>query len=139
MERQEQKFSLFNQLKAPFAGAFSGCVTRCLTQPLDCSKVRLQLQVESSKGRKYKGTMQTLFIIFREEGVYGLWKGHIPAQLLSVFYGIGQFAAYDQLNRYGKHLKIMDEHSNMRHFICGGIAGAIGNLISSPFDVLRTR
>jgi solute carrier family 25 thiamine pyrophosphate transporter 19 len=48
---------------------------------------------------KYTGTVQTLLLIFRDEGVYGLWKGHIPAQLLSVFYGIGQFAAYDQLNR----------------------------------------
>lgn len=27
----------------------------------------------------------------------------------------------------------------MRHFICGGIAGAVGNTVSTPFDVVRTR
>lgn len=68
-------------------------------------------------------------------------KGHIPAQLLSVFYGLGQFAAYDQLNRAGRHIKVfgINEHSDIRHFVCGGIAGAIGNTVSTPFDVVRTR
>jgi solute carrier family 25 (mitochondrial thiamine pyrophosphate transporter), member 19 len=142
MERQEQSCSIMGQLKAPAAGAFSGCVTRALTQPLDCSKVRLQLQVEpiaAMAGARYTGTWQTLFLIFRDEGLYGLWKGHIPAQLLSVFYGVGQFAAYDQLNRAGRHIQLFQEHSDSRHFICGGIAGAIGNTVSTPFDVIRTR
>jgi solute carrier family 25 (mitochondrial thiamine pyrophosphate transporter), member 19 len=109
---------------------------------LDCSKVRLQLQVEPVAnviGARYTGTVQTLFAIFRDEGVHGLWKGHIPAQLLSVFYGLGQFAAYDQLNRAGRHIQLLNEHSDTRHFICGGIAGAVGNTVSTPFDVVRTR
>ena len=141
MERQEQAMTWFGSIRAPMAGAFSGCVTRALTQPLDCSKVRLQLQVEpvaASSGR-YSGMMQTLFAIFRDEGVHGLWKGHIPAQLLSVFYGLGQFAAYDQLNRAGRHISMLNEHSDTRHFICGGIAGAVGITVSTPFDVVRTR
>lgn len=77
MERQEQKFSLFNELKAPMAGAFSGCITRAITQPLDCSKVRMQIQVESMKSAKakYTSTIQTLILIFRDEGIFGLWKG----------------------------------------------------------------
>lgn len=58
---------------------------------------------------------------------------------LSVFYGIGQFAAYDQLNRYGRHIPLLSDHSDTRHFLCGGIAGAIGNTVSTPFDVVRTR
>lgn len=142
MERQEQKVTWFNNMKAPMAGAFSGCVTRAITQPLDCSKVRLQLQVEpvaKEAGARYSGMMQTLSSIFKDEGIYGLWKGHIPAQLLSVFYGLGQFAAYDQLNRAGRHIQVFHEHPNMRHFLCGGIAGAIGNTVSTPFDVVRTR
>jgi hypothetical protein len=78
MERQEQqKVTFLNNVKAPVAGAFSGCITRALTQPLDCSKVRLQLQVEpvaNIAGARYSGTLQTLFAIFRDEGLHGLWK-----------------------------------------------------------------
>lgn len=142
MERQEQTLTWFNTIKAPMAGAFSGCVTRAITQPLDTSKIRLQLQVEpvaSVAGARYTGTLQTIFSIFRDEGVPGLWKGHIPAQWLSVFYGLGQFAAYDQLNRAGRHIKVLNDHSDTRHFLCGGIAGAVGNTVSTPFDVIRTR
>ena len=75
MERQEQNLTWYNTMKAPVAGAFSGCVTRALTQPLDCSKVRLQLQVEpvaAVTGARYSGTIQTLFAIFRDEGLHGL-------------------------------------------------------------------
>lgn len=143
MERQDpQHANWVNNVKAPMAGAFSGCITRALTQPLDCSKVRLQLQVEpvaNVGGARYSGTCHTLYAIFHDEGLRGLWKGHIPAQLLSVFYGLGQFAAYDQLNRAGRHVPMLKEHSNTRHFLCGGIAGAIGNTVSTPFDVVRTR
>lgn len=78
MERhgQEQKLNWFNNMKAPIAGAFSGCLTRAVTQPLDCSKVRLQLQVEpvsKAMGARYTGTFQTLFAIFHDEGCAGLW------------------------------------------------------------------
>lgn len=90
-------------------------------------------------GARYTGTIQTLYSIFRHEGICGLWKGHIPAQMLSVFYGLGQFAAYDQLNRAGRHIPLLNDHSDTRHFLCGGIAGAIGNTVSTPFDVVRTR
>lgn len=33
---------------------------------------------------------QALWLLLREEGVFVLWKGHVPAQLLSVFYGMTQ-------------------------------------------------
>lgn len=37
---------LFKQLKAPLAGATAGFCTRAITQPLDCVKIRHQLQIE---------------------------------------------------------------------------------------------
>lgn len=96
MERQEQKLSWFNNMKAPIAGAFSGCITRALTQPLDCSKVRLQLQVEpvsNVTGARYTGTWQTLFAIFRDEGYHGLWweiQGQGNAQQSELVFFLGK-------------------------------------------------
>lgn len=117
-------------------------MTRALTQPLDCIKVRHQLQLEPIKknsGAKYTSTTQTLILIFKEEGIRGLWKGHVPAQILSIIYGFGQFAAYDQFNRNLKFFKFFDEHSDIRHTVCGGLGGASGMILSTPFDVIRTR
>lgn len=135
-------FTWFNQIKAPIAGGISGFFTRALTQPLDCIKVRHQLQLEPIKkdvGAKYTSTMQTLVMMFKEEGIRGLWKGHVPGQILSITYGFGQFAAYDNFNRHSKKIKFFDEHSDIRHIVGGGVAGAFGMSIATPFDIVRTR
>jgi Mitochondrial carrier protein len=89
MERKNHKEgdgvkTWFSQLKAPMAGGISGFCTRALTQPLDCIKVRHQLQLEPIKQgstAKYTSTLQTLVLMFKEEGVRGLWKGHVPGIL----------------------------------------------------------
>lgn len=139
---ENQKSSLFKNVKAPLAGGFSGFLTRALTQPLDCIKVRHQLQVEPIKkntGAKYTSTIQTLLLMFKEEGIRGLWKGHVPGQILSITYGFGQFLAYDQFNRQSRNVKFFNEHSDIRHMVAGGCAGAFGMSIATPFDVVRTR
>jgi solute carrier family 25 (mitochondrial thiamine pyrophosphate transporter), member 19 len=59
--------------------------------------------------------------------------------LLSITYGFGQFAAYDQCNRQSRKIKFFQEHSDIRHILSGGIAGAFGMSIATPFDVVRTR
>lgn len=141
-KNDEKGGSWFRHMKAPLAGGMSGFLTRALTQPLDCIKVRHQLQIEpinKSAGAKYTSTFQTLALMFKEEGIRGLWKGHIPGQILSITYGFGQFLAYDHFNRHSRTIKFFDEHSDVRHIVSGGIAGAFGMSIATPFDVIRTR
>lgn len=138
----EAKDTWFKHVKAPMAGGISGFLTRAITQPLDCIKVRHQLQVEPIEkhvGAKYTSTYQTLLLMFKEEGIRGLWKGHVPGQILSVTYGFGQFLAYDGFNRQSRAIKFFNDHSDIRHIVAGGFAGAFGMSIATPFDVVRTR
>ncbi|KAG8222895.1 hypothetical protein J437_LFUL003540 [Ladona fulva] len=128
------------------AGAVSGVFTRAVCQPLDVIKIRFQLQWEPLSRNApnrglYTGVVQATGKILKDEGVKALWKGHVPAQYLSVVYGSTQL-----LTRMWHDFVVpvipvtwANEYSPVTHFTCGSMAGAVATLTSFPFDVIRTR
>lgn len=125
-----------------FAGAASGFITRALSQPLDVLKIRFQLQVEpitNLKTSKYQSIFQATSLIYKEEGVRALWKGHVPAQLLSVTYGLVQFWSFETFLNQSKSLNLDLRFKPLVTFTCGALAGCSATFVSFPFDVVRTR
>ncbi|XP_063281548.1 mitochondrial thiamine pyrophosphate carrier [Pelobates fuscus] len=125
------------------AGSLSGLVTRALISPLDVVKIRFQLQIESFSGDgvrgKYRGILQAAGVILREEGLKGFWKGHIPAQLLSVSYGAVQFVSFEMFTEFCHTSMSLDPRSPSVHFLCGGLSACSATLTVQPLDTLRTR
>uniref|UniRef100_F6XDJ9 Mitochondrial carrier protein n=1 Tax=Ciona intestinalis TaxID=7719 RepID=F6XDJ9_CIOIN len=82
-----------NILKSGIAGVFGGQITRALVCPIDVVKIRFQIlysQLQPGTVRselKYNGLIQAVKTIWKEESIYGFYKGHVPAQLLSMVYG----------------------------------------------------
>ena len=129
------------------AGGVAGLVSRFCVAPLDVVKIRLQLQPHSLSdplsyrdvtGPTYKGIIPTLRTIARQEGITGLWKGNIPAELLYVCYGGMQFAAYRGISQLQATLPYRLP-SSAESFISGAAAGAIATTATYPLDLLRTR
>lgn len=147
------------------AGALSSFTTRATCQPLDVLKIRLQLQVgrceyfiwrnqkkklkhlslaqtEAKSRAKYKNMLHATATIFKEEGVTSFWKGHMPAQYLSIAYGTAQFSSFEFLTKLSHRAGTWTTDPTFKpvtHFIVGGLAGVTGTLVSYPFDVVRTR
>ncbi|XP_012062607.1 PREDICTED: mitochondrial thiamine pyrophosphate carrier-like [Atta cephalotes] len=124
------------------AGAASGFITRLLCQPLDVIKIRFQLQVEPISTyhvSKYKSISQAVLLILREEGPTALWKGHVPAQLISITYGMGQFYCYNVFLKMLQRVPQIEEWHHTMHFVAGAGASCVGTIISFPFDTMRTR
>uniref|UniRef100_A0A2C9JYL7 Mitochondrial thiamine pyrophosphate carrier n=1 Tax=Biomphalaria glabrata TaxID=6526 RepID=A0A2C9JYL7_BIOGL len=127
------------------AGAISGAVTRAVSQPLDVIKIRFQLQVEPIKRNehsKYSSIYQAVRCIIKEEGLSALWKGHIPAQALSVFYGIAQYSCFEVMTvEIWQYLPEMmtTTYRPLTHTVCGGLSGCIASFIVFPLDIIRTR
>lgn len=114
------------------AGGGSGFITRALCQPLDVLKIRFQLQVEPISHKatsKYRSIFQAVCVIFKEEGIKAFWKGHIPAQWLSVIYGIAQFWTFEVLTKQASKLNLGSSISPVVNFTCGSVAGKIINCI----------
>ncbi|KAI8512259.1 hypothetical protein Bbelb_088980 [Branchiostoma belcheri] len=129
------------------AGGVSGFLTRAACNPLDVIKIRFQLQVEPIKkgqhGGKYQSIPQTVATLFREEGITAFWKGHVPAQLLSLIYGAVQFAVFELLTRQAWEQLPPEASSGAwkpaLHFMCGGLSAMAATCACQPVDVLRTR
>jgi|EP00037_Helgoeca_nana_P016091 solute carrier family 25 thiamine pyrophosphate transporter 19 len=126
---------------AATAGAVSGAVTRALLQPLDVLKIRMQLVV-AAPGAPTQSLISTLTEIVHVEGVRALWKGHSPAQALSVTYGGVGFAAYAHMcTAVGLDRSTEKKASTLfsQNFLVGGVAGMAATIICHPLDTLRTR
>uniref|UniRef100_A0A8C6WBW0 Solute carrier family 25 (mitochondrial thiamine pyrophosphate carrier), member 19 n=1 Tax=Nannospalax galili TaxID=1026970 RepID=A0A8C6WBW0_NANGA len=132
-----------SKLDVAVAGSVSGFVTRALISPLDVIKIRFQLQIErlcrSDPNAKYHGIIQACKQILQEEGLAAFWKGHVPAQILSVGYGAVQFLSFEELTEMLYRANLYDTHEFSAHFICGGLSAALATLAVHPVDVLRTR
>lgn len=126
------------------AGLASGIATRMIIQPLDVLKIRFQLQEEPIRGQnsgKYKGVLQSVRLITREEGVRSFWKGHVPAQGLSAMYGLVQFSSFEFLSRE-IGCRLPPNNASLRSsadFFCGGLSGCLAMTAAMPLDVIRTR
>ncbi|KAF1951932.1 mitochondrial thiamine pyrophosphate carrier 1 [Byssothecium circinans] len=138
-----------SQRQVAAAGAIAGLVSRFVIAPLDVIKIRLQLQVHSLSdplshhgvdGPIYKGTIGTLKRILREEGLTGLWKGNIPAEVLYLAYGSAQFSAYTYISHLLETVPApYSLPSTANSFISGAAAGAAATTATYPLDLLRTR
>ncbi|GAB1860815.1 Mitochondrial 2-oxodicarboxylate carrier [Camponotus japonicus] len=59
-------------------GFVSGTIASCLNIPFDVAKSRIQ---GSQNGIQYKGTLNTMYIIYKREGFIALYKGLVPKVL----------------------------------------------------------
>ncbi|KAJ3383138.1 mitochondrial thiamine pyrophosphate transporter [Entophlyctis sp. JEL0112] len=118
------------------SGAIAGVVARVVIAPIDVVKIRFQLQtIGPSKQPKYRGIIQSMALITREEGFRALWKGNWPAEYLYLSYGAVQFLVYDEI------LKLFPEHTpkDIKTILSGAMAGSAATVATYPFDLLRTR
>ncbi|KAL2817441.1 mitochondrial carrier domain-containing protein [Aspergillus cavernicola] len=130
------------------AGGIAGLISRFCIAPLDVVKIRLQLQIHSLSdpvshaninGPVYKGTFSALKTILRQEGLTGLWKGNVPAELMYVCYGAIQFSTYRSTTQL---LSQLDSHrlpQPLESFVAGALAGGVATASTYPLDLLRTR
>lgn len=138
-----------SQQQVVVAGAVAGLVSRFVIAPLDVIKIRLQLQIHSLSdplsvrnvnGPVYKGTLGTLKQILHEEGITGLWKGNIPAELMYLTYGSAQFSAYTYVSHLLETIPApYTLPGSAASFISGAAAGAAATTATYPLDLLRTR
>eukprot|EP01127_Copromyxa_protea_P004380 TRINITY_DN14243_c0_g1_i1.p1 TRINITY_DN14243_c0_g1~~TRINITY_DN14243_c0_g1_i1.p1 ORF type:complete len:296 (-),score=55.93 TRINITY_DN14243_c0_g1_i1:17-904(-) len=124
-------------------GGFSCQVAAFFTNPIDTTKIRLQLQGElssTSGAPKYKGFFHGAWVIAREEGIgfRGLQRGLGASLLREGTYSSLRMGGYDVM----KNLLQTQDPTNTpfwKKLVAGGSAGMFGAAIANPTDLVKVR
>jgi len=77
-------------------GSIAGAIASGITTPLDVAKTRIMLEKPAEgQAKQYTGTVQTLQVIFKAEGIPGLFKGLVPRVGWITAGGFIFFGAYE--------------------------------------------
>ena len=124
------------------AGVEAGSIMVLLTNPFWLIKTRLQIQgTQKAVTKQYKGFLDALITIPKEEGMWGLYKGIIPALLLTS-HGAIQFTVYEYLKKFS--IQFRDPHDPQQQpaivsMIIGGISKIIAATVTYPYQVVKSR
>lgn len=132
------------------AGSMAGMTAVICTYPLDVVRVRLAFQVKGE--HTYSGIIHAFKTIYAKEGGFlGFYRGLMPTILGMAPYAGVSFFTFGTLKSVGlsyapallgrpssdnPNVLVLKTHINL---LCGGVAGAIAQTISYPFDVTRRR
>ena len=123
------------------AGALSGSLGQLCANPFDLVKVRLQADGRlKSLGQapRYLGTFDALKRIPAEEGIGGLFRGLGPSiARAAVINGCG-IASYDASKTIAQEVT-GHEKGLLPQVLASLVSGLVSALVSTPFDVIKTR
>lgn len=126
-------------IRSGIAGGLAGISAKTLIAPLD--RVKILFQTNNPHYKKYVGSFQGLFsainIIYKNDGVRGLYQGH-SATLLRIFpYAAIKFVCYEQIRTI---LIPKDEYETAaRRLLAGSLAGVTSVFFTYPLDLIRVR
>lgn len=124
------------------AGLAVGCIeATMIVTPFEVIKTRLQKQKGTGKDLKYKGPIDVVVKVTREEGLRRLWSGNMPTVIRQGSNQAFNFMSMAILNERlwgktpgdGKTLEVWKTLLN------GLLAGAVGPCFNAPVDVIKTR
>lgn len=130
------------------SGALAGFLSGLVVCPLDVAKTRFQAQGAYLRDNnsninltnniipKYKGAFQSMNLIWKEEGIRGLYRGIVPITLGYFPTWMIYFTCYEHFKKMYSNL-IVDE--NLSYFASAISSGAISSTVTNPIWVVKTR
>lgn len=122
----------------------AGSVNVLSTTPLWVVNTRMKMQGAKVEGhqshehRKYKGLIDGLFHIGRNEGVEGLWSGTLSSLILVINPAI-QFMAYEAMKRRLGLLYGDAPLNSTTVFFVGAAAKALATIITYPIQLVQAK
>jgi hypothetical protein len=129
---------LVKTLRQVALAGVSNASAACVTNPVDVVKVRLQMDGEGVSGGKYRGVFHAGSVLFREEGVQGLYRGIGASLCREMSYSGIRMGLYEPAKQM---LGATDPAQTpfLLKILSGAITGATGSILANPFDLAKVR
>jgi len=125
-----------NSLLLGFLGGLAGCNAEVVTFPFDNLKTRMQMNGKEGMP-SYKSFTDCIAQTFKVKGIQGFYKGASAAFLRQLTYSTVRMWAYENINRYFS--ADVQQVGFFRKLFAGGLGGAVGCLVGTPFDIFKIR
>lgn len=116
-------------------GGLASTTAICLTYPIDVVKTRFQFQGELTRnlGKKYNSVLGSVALIFRHEGLRGLYLGFTPMILLQFSVTSSRFGIYTSAKSF------MSETDHLSRFGLSMFSSVLSAFAGSPFYLFKTQ
>ncbi|KZV91013.1 mitochondrial carrier [Exidia glandulosa HHB12029] len=114
-------------------GCSAGATESIVVVPFELVKIRLQ-----DKNSTFKGPMDVVKTIVRDQGALGLYAGMESTFWRHFWWNGGYFGSIFQVRALLPKAE-SPQAQLMNNFISGSIGGFVGTVINTPFDVVKSR
>lgn len=122
------------------AGLVAGGIGAAIGNPADVAMVRMQAdgRLPAAQRRNYKGVVDAIARMSRQEGVASLWRGSGLTVNRAMIVTASQLASYDQFKEMILEKGVMGDGLGT-HVTASFAAGFVAAVASNPVDVIKTR
>ncbi|KAH9491936.1 hypothetical protein Btru_026817 [Bulinus truncatus] len=121
--------------------SFSGLATLSLTNPLWVSKTRMCLHYGTPGNVQFLGMWETLFNVYKSEGVRGLYRGYLPG-IFGISHGAVQFVTYEEMktfyNKY-RNQPLNTRLTSVEYLTFAALSKMVAAATTYPYQVVRSR
>ena len=120
---------------------FSGAVGSLFGNPFDVVLVRMQSDntLPVDQRRNYKGVVDALSRMIKDEGITSLWKGYIISMLRAVSMTSAMLTTNDEVKEKVNHLRGLKKSDTLTNLSAAAISGVACSFFSMPFDNVKTK
>ncbi|KAI8077700.1 mitochondrial carrier domain-containing protein [Halteromyces radiatus] len=118
-------------------GGLARTVTAAVISPMELFRTRLQ-SAEGAGG--FKDALTGVRLMVQNEGILSLWRGLVPTMLRDVPFSAIYWMMYEELKRdlHADHQKTHLQQFQFS-FLAGATSGTVAAVVTTPFDVVKTR
>jgi len=136
----QERSPLWLYMQPFIVGGFSGCIATTTLQPIDITKIRIQILSETfgkAGDTRAISFMKAAKQILREDGIRGFYKGLDAALLRQLLYTTTRMGVYT--TSFEKIKEREGSVSTSNKIKCALIAGFLGSALGNPADVALVR